>query len=146
MRRWRRTPNACSARAGASAMAAKKPSGGGLALDQLLQRLMGSQVLGADDAARQDDQVEILHEHVHQHAIGRQARAAGASEHPPPFDARHHGFDLRSTQHIDQGDRLQVVDTLGDGYQGSGDLGSRNHGRSPLGDACSVGAAEGCDL
>ena len=90
---------------------------------------MGRQVLAAHGAAGQDNQVEGLRQHVHQHRIGGQACAPGARQHAPRLDAGHHHFDIRPTQHVDQGDALQVVDALGKGNQGS-----KGHGRCPQGD------------
>ncbi|MOA29489.1 hypothetical protein D3C78_1505050 [compost metagenome] len=70
-------------------------------------------------ATRQGNQVERLRQQVHQHGIGRQPSAAGASEHAPPFDTGHHHFYFGAAQYVDQGHGLQVIGALGEGNQGS---------------------------
>ncbi|MNT38901.1 hypothetical protein D3C72_1751110 [compost metagenome] len=103
--------------------------GGGLVLEQLLQGLMGRQVLGTHGTAGQDNQVERLCQHIHQHCVGGQASTSGTGQHAPCLDAGHHHFDFRPAQHVNQADGLQVVDAFGKGNQGS-----KGHGLRPQGD------------
>ena len=99
--------------------AGEQAPGRRLILDQLLQRLMGRQMLRANGTARQDDQVERLREQIHQHRVSRQAGAAGTGQHAPPLDTGDDNFHLGAAQHVNQGDGLQVIDALGEGNQGS---------------------------
>ncbi|MNN02848.1 hypothetical protein D3C81_1155180 [compost metagenome] len=99
--------------------AGEQATGCRLILDQLLQGLVGCQVLRTHRTTGQGNQVEGLRQQVHQHRIGRQASAAGAGEHAPPFDTGHHHFYFGAAQYVDQGHGLQVVGALGKGNQGS---------------------------
>jgi hypothetical protein len=74
--------------------AGEQAPGRGLILDQLLQGLMRRQMLRPHVTTGQDDQVERLCQHVHQHRIGRHSGAARAGEHAPSLDAGHNHFNL----------------------------------------------------
>ena len=65
-------------------------------------------------ASWQDDQVEVLRQHVHQHGIGGQPGTTGAGDHPALFDTRYQYLDIGAAQHVDQRHAFEIFDTIGD--------------------------------
>ena len=79
--------------------AGEQAPGAGLILDQLLQGLMGGQMLRPDHTAGQDDQVERLRQQIDQHpsAVSRVPRAQVSMRRPSMLAATTSTSARRST-------------------------------------------------